>query len=149
MGRGARRRKPAKGEEEMARPPTGGNAVTKVETDAYEEVANGREESETDTDTEEMDEQDSPNAAEPTQCERNALCIRGFKHGGKPGRCKLRAAHHEDAEYAKGRSDNPSFRIQTGAEMMQSLSSSAVKGLEWLSQAARCRFTPTLTPTLP
>ena len=27
------------------------NAVTKVEADAYEEVANGREESETDTDT--------------------------------------------------------------------------------------------------
>jgi len=83
-----------------------------------------------------MSEQDSPNAAEPTQCERNQLCCRGFKHGGKPGRCKLRAAQYEDAEYSKGRSDNASFRIVTGAEMMQSLSSSAVKGLEWLSQAA-------------
>ena len=145
LGRGARSRKPRKGEEEeRARPATGGNAATKLEAEAYEEVSNERQESGTETDTEEMSEQDSPNAAEPTQCERNQLCCRGFKHGGKPGRCKLRAAQYEDAEYSKGRSDNASFRIVTGAEMMQSLSSSAVKGLEWLSQAPRHRFTPTL-----
>ena len=106
----------------------GGKGVTKSEPVAYNEVTNAP--SETDTDTEEFDGQDSPNTS-PTQCERNALCIRGYKHGGKPGRCKLRAGQYEDAEYTKGRSDNP----DTGAESMQSLSESAVKGLEWLSQA--------------
>ena len=117
----------------------GGKGVTKSEPVAYNEVTNGP--SETDTDTEEFDGQDSPNSSEPTQCERNPLCIRGYKHGGKPGRCKLRAGQYEDAEYTKGRSDNP----DTGAETMQSLSESAVKGLEWLSQAPTATH-PNLKP---
>ena len=112
--------------------------MTKSEPVAYNEVTNAP--SETDTDTEEFDGQDSPNTS-PTQCERNALCIRGYKHGGKPGRCKLRAGQYEDAEYTKGRSDNP----DTGAESMQSLSESAVKGLEWLSQAPTATH-PNLKP---
>ena len=134
LGRGARRRKPARGDEEEIAPAAGGNGaggkgVTKSEPVAYNEVTNGP--SETDTDTEEFDGQDSPNSSEPTQCERNPLCIRGYKHGGKPGRCKLRAGQYEECEYTKGRSDNQ----DTCAETMQSLSESAVKGLEWLSQA--------------
>ena len=112
--------------------------MTKSEPVAYNEVTNGP--SETDTDTEEIDGQDSPNTS-PTQCERNALCIRGYKHGGKPGRCKLRAGQYEDAEYTKGRADNP----DTGAETIQSLSESAVKGLEWLSQAPTATH-PNLKP---
>jgi hypothetical protein len=45
-------------------------------------------------------------AAPPSQCERNPLCVRGYKHGGKGGRCSVaaeeEAAEEEDEEEEEG-----------------------------------------------
>ena len=53
-----------------------------------------------------------PGAAQPSQCERDAQCTRGFRHGGKGGKCSLRprlpaAADAPLAPKSKGRVCGP------------------------------------------
>ena len=53
-----------------------------------------------------------PGAAQPPQCERDSQCTRGFRHGGKGGKCSLRprllaAADASLAPVSKGRVCGP------------------------------------------